>query len=367
MLSNNALSTNDDLLSKSMERLSSGLKINHAKDNPAGLAMGKRMNAQLRGLSVAAGNASDGVSVVETADGALAGVSDILSRMKELTVKAATGSVTDDDREIIQEEIQQLKEEITAISKQTQFNGKSLLNGEFERKGYTNEKALKVSYYSDEVQEKVYTINSLTVKTETDADGKSAGNKTVDMANGISLGSGFPSDVKISGVKDQIVTLRGGDGFEMKLDLTNADATTYTAVEVDVTGIGAMRLQIGANEGQILEADIPAVSLRNMGMESLDVSTQEKASKGISQVDGAVEFINHVRSKLGSYQNRLESTAGSLESYQESMTAAYSRLMDVDMAEEMTKYTTYQVLTQAGTSMVAQANESPSKVLQLLQ
>ncbi len=122
MLSNNALSTNDDLLSKSLERLSSGLKINHAKDNPAGLAMSKRMNAQIEGLSVANQNASDGVSIIEIADGAMTEISEMLQRINELSVKAANGIMTDDDRATVQDEVKQLKEEITRISDVTEFN-----------------------------------------------------------------------------------------------------------------------------------------------------------------------------------------------------------------------------------------------------
>ena len=139
------------------------------------------------------------------------------------------------------------------------------------------------------------------------------------------------------------------------------------ALTIDATGIGPMRLQVGANEGQVLSIDIPAVNLKNMGIEDIDVSTSEGALDAIARIDGAVHFVSSVRGRLGAYQNRLESTINNLDVITENITAAYSRIMDVDMAEEMTKYTTYQVLTQAGTSMLAQANERPSQVLQLLQ
>jgi flagellin len=128
-----------------------------------------------------------------------------------------------------------------------------------------------------------------------------------------------------------------------------------------------MRMQIGPREGQIIELEIPKLSLHNLGIEKLDISTAEGASVGIGRLDGAVAYLTQVRSRLGAYQNRMESTATSLEITHENLTSAYSRIMDVDMAEEMTRYTTYQVLTQSGTSMLAQANESPSSVLQLLQ
>ncbi len=358
MLSNNALANNDNLLAKSLERLSSGLKINHAKDNPAGLAMAKRMNAQLQGVSVANQNASDGVSVIEIADGAMSEVSEMLQRMNELAVQAANGTYMEDDKAMIQAEIAQLKEEITRISETTQFNGQPLLNGEFDLKGYTSNVEIKVQSYTTDVEIKEYTIDSLSLTTDA-VTGK------YEVAS-ISLGEGFPPGAEVS-VKDNLLTIQDNTGFEMTLDIAGAETMNYTDLTIDATGIGAMRLQIGSNEGQILAIGIPAVSLRNMGIEEIDVSTYEGASDAIARIDGAIKFVSSVRGRLGAYQNRLESTINSLDVTNENMTAAYSRIMDVDMAEEMTNYTTYQVLTQAGTSMLAQANERPSQVLQLLQ
>ena len=374
MISNNALSNSEDLLARSLERLSSGLKINHAKDNPAGLAMGKRMNAQIEGLSVANQNTSDGISIIEIADGALAEVSEMLQRMNELAVKAANGVNTDEDRQTIQEEITQLKEEITRIAETTQFNGQPLLNGEFDFKGYTNNLEVKVNSYSKDVTVKEYTITSITLTKEI-VNGQETGNYLVDL-NNLDLGTDFPAGATVS-TKDNLVTIKGADGFEMVLDVSGvnfgtAQSVTFSeaggnALMIDATGIGAMRLQVGANEGQILAVDIPTISLQNMGIENLDVSTADGAVDGIQRLDGAIKYVSKVRGRLGAYQNRLESTVNSLDVTSENMTSAYSRIMDVDMAEEMTYYTTYQVLTQAGTSMLAQANERPSQVLQLLQ
>ena len=163
MISNNKLSDNDNFLAQSLERLSSGLKLNHAKDNPAGLAMAKRMNAQIKGLSEANQNASDGVSIIETADGAMTEISEMLQRMNELAIQAATGTVSDNDRAIIQDEIAQLKEEITRISEVTEFNTQKILNGNFSLKGYTNNVDVKVLSYSEQVPTKVYTIKQLEV------------------------------------------------------------------------------------------------------------------------------------------------------------------------------------------------------------
>ena len=375
MLSNNALSGNDDLLSKSLERLSSGLKINHAKDNPAGLkinhakdnpaglAMSKRMNAQIEGLSVANQNAGDGVSIIEIADGAMTEISEMLQRINELSIKAANGTMSDSDRATVQDEVSQLKEEITRISEVTEFNGQKLLNGEYDLKGYTSNNDIKVNYYTMDVPVKKYTINSLKLQEDPDNPGKYQLDGTVDFGDGFDDVQPLKTELK-----DNLLTITGENGFEMRLDVAGAAVgTEYTDLEIDATGIGAMRLQVGANQNQILEVNIPAISLQNMGIAEIDVSTADGAKDSIRRIDGAIKYVSSVRGRLGAFQNRLESTINSLDVTSENMTSAYSRIMDVDMAEEMTSYTTYQILTQAGTSMLAQANERPSQVLQLLQ
>ena len=257
MISNNALQRNDDALSASLERLSSGLKINHGKDNPAGLAMGKRMNAQLKGLSVASQNASNGVSIIETADGAMSEMHEILQRISELSVKACNGTMLDEDRETIDQEVQALKEELTRIKDDTHFNGQHLLNGEFDLKGYTSDENVKVTNYSDNVPEAVYDIQSLTLTRDAE------GNIT-DAEFTPAAGSEFPADAEVTEVKDNRVTIKNSNGFELQLDFSAApaDVNTYptggaAALSVDLSGIGDMRLQIGANEGQILEIRIP--------------------------------------------------------------------------------------------------------------
>ena len=360
MISNNALTNNDNLLTKSLQRLSSGYKLNNAKDNPAGLAMAKRMNAQIEGISVAGQNASDGVSIIETADGALSEVSDMLQRMNELAVKASNGTMTQEDREIIQSEIAQLKSEITRVADTTEFNGQKLLNGEFARKGYTDVQEIKVNSYSAEVRVDDYEVNGISLSRDPDT-------KELTL-NSISLGKNFPDDARAY-LEDELIVIKAGEGFEMKLDVSAVKDPAYNSgsFTVKATGIGSMRLQVGSNEGQVLEMDIPLVSLQNLNLEPVDVSTAEGANDAIDRIDVAIQRLSEIRGRLGAYQNRLESTINSLDITTENMTAAYSRIMDVDMAEEMSQYTTAQVLTQAGTSMLAQANERPSQVLQLLQ
>ena len=331
MLTNNALANNDNALSASLERLSTGLKINHAKDNPAGLAMAKRMNAQIKGLGTANDNAGDGISVINIADGAMNEVSAMLQRINELTVKASNGTILDEDREVIQEEIAQLKEEIERVKDTTQFNGQNLLDGTFNVKGYTNDEYIKVSTFSEKTPTGKYSIDTITIQDELDAEGNPTGNKLV---TNITLGTGFPTDAKSypDGVNETVaengfVTIKGSDGFELQLDLNDAPDGTVpvapkTSLDIEVTDVGPMRLQIGANEGQVLAVEIPPVSLRNMGIENIDVSTQEGAKSALSKMDGAISFVSHVRGKLGAYQNRLESTMNSLDVSEENMTAA---------------------------------------------
>ncbi|MBO4908581.1 MAG: flagellin FliC3 [Lachnospiraceae bacterium] len=354
MIANNSLKNNDDLLSASLQRLSSGFKINGAKDNPAGLAMAKRMNAQIVGTKTADENTMDGISVIETADGALSEVAAMLQRMNELAVQASNGTMTDDDREIIQKEIQQLKDEINRVSESTEFNSQPLLDGFYDLKGYTNNVDVKVLTYSKEIPAAKYTFPTISWTVDTD------GNKSVNVTPTTYNGS----------MLDNVITLTDDHGYEMKLTVPEAQAASDGSIsdlEVTCTGIGAMRLQVGSNEGQVLEMQIPAVNLSNMGLDGLDLSTEKGARDGIERIKNAMTFVNTIRGQLGAYQNRLENTDARLDITEENMTSAYSRIMDVDMAEEMTKYSTYTVMTQAGTSVLAQANDRPSTVLQLLQ
>lgn len=366
-IANNALTRNDNKLAASLGKLSSGYKITHAKDNPSGLAMAKRMNAQIAGVSVATDNAGDGISVIEIADGTMSEIHDMLQRLNELSVKASTGTLTEQDREIINNEAQQLKEEIDRISGEAEFNGQKILDGSFDLKGYTDNVDVKVAYYGDEVKAGQYQVADLKIGTDKDGDLDSA--KSSVTITG--LGGQTVAGAKISGVDGNIATITGDNGFELKLEIRRGiqkDAvTTVNNFKMELAGFGAMDTQIGANEGQQLGIRIPRISCLNMGIESLDLTTAEGATKAIDQVDAAIKYVSEARSRIGAYQNRLEHTVSSLDITSENMTAAYSRIMDTDMAEEMTEYTTLQVLSQASTSMLAQANERPSQVLQLLQ
>lgn len=360
MLANKALGKNDDRLSTSSERLSTGYKINSAKDNPSGLAIAKRMNMQLRGLSNASQNASDGVSVVQTAEGTMQEMQDMIQRMSELAVQSANGTNTEKEREMIEMEIDQLKEEIDRIASDTEFNGKKLLNGDCDLKGFTNTKGVKVTYYSDEVTVGKYTVTA--INPTYDADGNLMDGSVTLLTSG---DDSFPPDSYIS-YEGNRVTVTAAGSFEVSFSLDET-FTGAANVVLDLTGLGAMRIQIGANEGEVMEIRIPEISLEALGLDKVDLTTKEGSVKAIEQTKNANSYISKIRARLGAYQNRLEHTTASLDLTNENMTGAYSRIMDTDMAEEMTEYTNLQVLTQAGVSMLAQANERPQQVLQLLQ
>lgn len=367
VVANAALTVNEKKFNVSTERLSTGYKVNHAKENPSGIAIAKRMNAQLKGLSQSKDNASTAVSVVSTAEGALTEIQSMIQRMNELSVQAATGTKTDSDRESIQAEIKELKEEIERMKNDTEFNGKKLLNGDCDLKGYADAKGIKVSYYSDETPVANYKF-SLVNPIPLDQDGN------VDLKDGsvtlLQDGSenAFPKDAKITYDGDK-VTVTAANEFEItfKVDKNVTTTSQDGSISLDITGIGAMRVQIGANEGQVLAIRIPEVSLDTLGLSDIDISTQEGAQRAIELSKQANAYISSVRSRIGAYEKRLEHTQSSLGVTEENVTSAFSRIMDTDMAEEMTEYANQQVLNQAGISVLTQANQRPAEVLQLLQ
>lgn len=577
IIARNALNNNDMRLSASTQRLSSGYKINSAKDDAAGLAISRKMNAQIKSLQQANRNANDGLSVVNTADGAMSEMHDILQRMNELSIQAANGTNADSDREQIQLEIDQLVQELDRIADTTQFNAQNLLDGSFAYKGYTNAENVKVMSYGDGVQSGIYVIDNLTYYHYEDKTTYYDENKDVEKINTddryqaksadeiqnalmgtasisaykenavyektITNGSGevkaFEQGVRVT-LEDENIILKGNNDFEVKLTLndntkkyvdddivkttttsstittdcyrniavsvaggnnrynikqlniaqekdengnnvnklegdaydgegtdiytsskevglrgleedfadffeekypdckvsvtdlevdrtvspetfrmtlsvtdktgttsnpvinldlyqekdtngapienktlddyhystTETTKTKYTvgekgnmeqSITLDLTGMGPMRLQVGANEGQIIEVEIPALNAVNLGVDGLDISTEDTATAAIDIVGKAINQLSAVRAKIGAYANRIEHTITNLNTTEENMTASYSRIMDVDMATEMTEYSTVQVLVQASTAMLSQANERPQQVLQLIQ
>lgn len=354
LIANSVLKANEEKYSTSTEKMSSGYKINHAKDSPAGMAISNRMNAQIRSLNKASDNASNAINVVQTADGALTEVHNMLQRMSELAVKGANGTMTELDREAIQEEVNALKKEINRIASDTEYNTQNLLGGEQAMKGYTDDTKMKVMDYSVDFPKGDYSVDvTVDPPTLTKADGTSVSN----------LKDVVPEDT-LDGRKIVTATLR--DGSTLKLSYDPANPPT-SQVLVDVTGMGGMKIQVGSSTGQEIQMVIPKMDTISIGIDAIDMRTEEGSQKALSVISNAIDYVSKSRSSLGAYQNRLESTVASLEETIEELTASYATIKDVDMAEEMVEYTKLQVLVQAGTSMLTQANEQPQQALQLLQ
>lgn len=344
MLANNQLLRNENSLSKSLERLSSGLKINSASDDAAGLAIANKMRTQIEGLEMASRNGADGISVIETAEGALTEVHSMLQRMRELAVQAGNETNGLEDREAMQEELNQMVKEIDRISRDTEFNRKTLLDGSQDVRIYTDNRNVKVTASSDYVPAGIYKLDF------------------TDGSASFPANSGFPVQRTLSRDQDKIV-ITDDTGFSMELEAGNATGL----VTIEVKDMGTMPVQIGSNEGQIIPIRIPDCSASALGVDELDLTSTEKVRESIISLDKAIARVSETRSRMGAVQNRLEHAISSVDVSAENITGALSRIQDVDMAKEMTTYTQYTVLTQAATSVLAQANDIPQQVLQLLQ
>lgn len=435
IITNNYLQRSENRLSKSMQRLSSGNKINNASDNPAGYAISSRMRAQLRSLEKASDNASEGIDFIQTAEGALTEVHDMIQRMNEISVKAANGTLSDSDRQAIQDEIEQLCGEINRLATETEFNGQKMLNGYYEQRGYTDQEQVKVLGYSDKTENGVLKL-SFSVETETrsrqistvDADGNNVDETVIyDVVSKIEVHSEDPDPGSYSerfankfnspqssisyDPENFIVSMKAADGTELNLQIEpshingdyDADGNIYEmghmdnsayyengvditlmkagaellnkyvsndnvdCITIDLTGLGTMRVQVGGYQGQVIDMNIPEISLTKLDLANIDVRVPGGALKAIDRLDYALDYTSAVRSKLGAYQNRMEHTINSLDINEESTTRSYATITDTDMATEMTEYSTLQVLQQAATTMLAQANEFPQQALQLLQ
>ncbi|MCR5301163.1 MAG: flagellin [Lachnospiraceae bacterium] len=354
LVAQNVLRTNEEKNSASTEKLSSGFKLNHAKDSPAGMAISNRMHAQIRSLYKAKDNASNAVNVVQTADGALGEVHNMLQRMNELCIKSSTGTLTSSDREAIQKEVDALRKEIERIAKDTEYNTQNLLGGYQEMKGYTDKADVKVAYYDADFPMGDYKLDL----SDTD-------NPVLKVLSGDP-----PTEKDVGGLKN--IDADNGrctavmeDGS--KLIVSYDEANPPADVKLDITGIGGMKIQVGSASGQEIRLVIPKMYPENIGIEDVDVRTEEGAKRAIEDIAAAIEYVSSARSTLGAYQNRLETTVSSLSESVENLEGSYSTIKDIDMAEEMVEYTKLQVLVQAGTSMLAQANEQPQQALQLLQ
>ncbi|WCM14570.1 flagellin [Priestia filamentosa] len=352
----NKLGVNNNAMSKNMEKLSSGLRVNRAADDAAGLSISEKMRAQIRGLDQAAKNAQDGISLIQTAEGGMNETHDILQRMNELATQAANGTLQSEDRQAISDELSQLTSEVDRIATSTNFNGKKLLDGNFGVQ-LDNSSSIKVGNNGvtaiDISGANADTTFTLTVSgTEytlaNGVTGNETATQTVDLAANTAGTLNFDKlGVKITVNKDQ--------------DLAS-DATIKTTSNSEVG------IQIGANKSddEKLGISISSMTAEDLGLKTINVDTEESARTAMDTIKTAITTVSSERSKLGAYQNRLEHSINNLNTTSENLTSAESRIRDVDMAKEMMEQTKNSILAQASQAMLTQANQQPQNVLQML-
>ena len=403
------MATNTSAAGKSMEKLSSGLRINRAGDDAAGLAISEKMRGQISGLEQASRNASDGISLIQTAEGALNETHNILQRMRELAVQGANDTNTSDDRVAIEEEMSQLTEEISRISETTEFNGQSLLQGTFSGSfqiGANSNQTIGLQIGGTSSNDLGLTGGiKLNHKADAAASKLSEGNYTIKNAGANSLHLVDAND-KVVGkitqgnIDDGKVTLADGTelnlnhkvtegatvkinstGFQVTLAKTNA-SKNLAAGNYKVSGENLLNGDklVGKIKGTNIElSDGKVVALNDLNLKAddvgntktftvtgVDISTSDNASGAITTIDNAINSVSKTRSQLGAVQNRLEHTTANLDNTAENLTSAESRVRDVDMAKEMMTFSSKNILQQAAQSMIAQANQQPQNVLSLL-
>jgi flagellin len=349
---------------KSMEKLSSGFRINRAGDDAAGLAISEKMRGQIRGLNQASRNAQDGISLIQTAEGALNETHAILQRMRELAVQAASDTNTDDDRAELQKEVVQLKAEIDRIATNTEFNTSKLLNGDGA-----------VSLDKDTAASDLLADGAF---VDISFSGLAAGTWTLTSQadNSYILSDGTTSlisNIPVAATA-QTITFGGPNGESVSIQVNDSYADdAFDAMFFEITGSGGFEIHIGANAGQSTTVAIDDVRITAgttaelAALAATDVSTQAGGDAAITVVDDAIKAVSTSRASLGAFQNRLEHTIKNLDTSAENLQAAESRIRDVDMAKEMMEFTKQNILQQAATAMLAQANQAPQSVLQLLQ
>ena len=367
-------------MSKTLEKLSSGLRINRAGDDAAGLAISEKMRGQIKGLDTAVKNAQDAISLIQTAEGALTETHSILQRMRELAVQAATDTNTDVDRNQVQLELDQLREEIDRISRTTEYNTMKLLDG-------------KIESFRSEFDAKVVTGGNINVQIGNTSSAASVKEGTYVIEVGQLKGNATSAlDVRITQIKKDgtigttIVSINKGqvavggisftwnsstfkiDDFGKALPVGEIVDSAVVRVEGVNTAANQLVFQIGANEGHNIVLGIDDMSAKALGLTtgSLKATDQDSAERTVMVVDAAIHKVSTARASLGAVQNRLEHTISNLGVASENLTAAESRIRDADMAKEIMEFTKQQILMQSANAMLAQSNMIPQNVLQLL-
>ena len=369
---------------KAMEKLSSGLRINRAADDAAGLAISEKMRSQIRGLNQASRNAQDGISMIQTAEGALSETQAIGQRMRELAVQSANGTYTDEDRALINQEFLQLKSEIDRIATDTEFNGNKVLNGSLSGKEITsgtgtvegaNAGNIKLNdIFGDVDPEELAKLGEGEFHVKVTSNGIDT--VTIELIDNANFNDkkyvmdSFTIDAQNPAQGNETFEL-GGVQWELNgLDqiATNAPNGTVTfkfTNEAEKKGDG-VTLQVGANKNQSIGVSVDNMRSRELGLGGVSVATAADAQDAIQLIDDAVSRVSSQRADLGATQNRLEHTIASTDNTAENLQASESRIRDVDMAKEMMNLTRLNVLQQASQAMLAQANQAPQNVLSIL-
>ena len=393
------LSGNNSAVSKNLEKLSSGYRINRAGDDAAGLAISEKMRAQITGLETAQKNANDGISLVQTAEGALTEVHTMLNRMVELANQSANGTYDDKtDRANLQKEVKSLNDEINRIAEGTNFNGINLLDGSLGVAVSSKAGDGSTAAAAGKATETYLDFSKVVPATGNIQAGATVklGDKVFEFVKaGGTVKTAGATAVEIGANRDKSVEALAGKIVDEKAKITDAagtviveDATAadgkvtikspeppqgkvnkaYEAVQASTTGIG-LTLQVGDTSAAFnkLTVSVGSMSAKSLGIADVDISTQDGASSAIDKIRTAINTVSSTRGDLGAIQNRLEHTINNLSVTAENMTAAESRIRDTDMAKEMMAYTKNNILVQASQAMLAQANQVPQGVLQLLQ
>ena len=368
------LTTSSMDLATSLQRLSSGLRINSAKDDAAGLAISERMTTQVRGMNVAMRNANDGVSLAQTAEGSLDSVSNALQRIRELAVQSANATNSTSDRAALDAEAQQLKSEINRVATQTNFNGVKLLDGSFTNKtfqvGANAGETISVSNIVNAKSDSLGTTDIATVALAAAsapvATAIGAGDIQITAESGaiIDVGAfttGATADAAASSVLQAVNAVSDQTGVYATITDGTTDSLTLTSshdITVALTGPATTALT-GLVAGTTATATIT-------GFDTLDISSAGGANTAITYMDSAINAVNTARADLGAIQTRFESVVSNLAINSENISAARGRILDADFAAETASLTRNQILQQAGTAMLAQANSIPQNVLSLL-
>ncbi|KAB7697440.1 flagellin [Plesiomonas shigelloides] len=362
------LNKTNNALNVSIQRLSTGSRINSAKDDAAGLQISNRLTSQINGLDVAAKNANDGISIAQTAEGAMQESTNIMQTMREKALQSANGTNSADDRAAIQKEVSALSTELDRIANTTSFGGQKLLDGSF------GSRALQVGSEAGE------TIN-LTLNSTKASDLKTDVHVTTMAASSFKSGSaGF-----VSGAKALVITAGGkeilniskdkiasfsGDLSKISEEINKQSGKSGVSASVNTSGklelISAKTFATKTSGATAAGASALTISARSMSMADIDMSTQSGSNKALLVIDASLKQIDSQRADLGALQNRLSSTISNLENISENSAAGRSRIMDVDFAKETTNMTKQQILQQAGGAMLAQAKALPQAALSLL-